>query len=131
VVATGDRILEVGQVRGEALRIQAQVIAGGDDDIAAERAVDPVNGVGEIVPPRLGVGVGPQQGNELVATHPALARHGEQRQEGQASSLDSATGERAALRRNRQSAEDDESLHGQNRRVARLGRERGDPFASF
>jgi hypothetical protein len=110
VVAPGEGVLELAHV-GRELGREPEPVAGRDDGLAAERLVDPVDRVGEQMAGPLGVRLGPQIGEQLVAAHAPLARHGEQGGERQAPALDRASGQRTLGRHQRRPAEELETEH--------------------
>ena len=78
-----DRLLELADVAGDELGIELQGRAAEEDLVAPRRAADGVHRLIQRMTRRLGLAVRPQQGEQLVAAHPARAGrrdHGEQRE---------------------------------------------------
>jgi hypothetical protein len=81
------RGLEIPDVAGDALRIEAHVGIADEQIIGPKGAARRVKGLRQCMPTAIGVGIRPEKGNQLVATDADVAGRGQHAEEGQDSSL--------------------------------------------
>ena len=83
-VVPAERRLELPEVAGQALGIQAEIVAGAEYGMLAQGRAEDVERLAEQVAGVGGAALGPEEGEQLVATERTGMLHGQQREQGDA-----------------------------------------------
>ena len=95
-IAGFHRTLELRHVGRDQLGVETELVTHCDDRLAADRLVDPVDGIREQGPTALAIGLGPEVRDDLLAPDAATARlpRCEDRQQRQTATLHRSSGQR-------------------------------------